>query len=334
MSTVLLVGAGQVGARAGRQLVDTPGLERLLVADRDADRARSLASQLGADVVPFALPGPVPSGVDAVAVAVPPEPALAVARAALHAGVSVAASTDEERGVNALLHLDEEARATGVSVVVGCGLAPGLADVLACHAAAALDVADEIHVARAGVAGEASSAALRKARRERPLEWRDGELVSERRRGAALVWFPEPVGARSCATVASGIPLLLQALPSATRITVRFGEHPARSSLVAFVARRAGLDVWGATRVEVWGWRDGVREVIVYGAVDRPAVAAGTVLAVAAARLAGLLASIPLRRAEPGGAFGLGSLVEPSAFLVELARRGVRAATFEGVAVA
>ena len=38
-------------------------------------------------------------------------------------------------------------------------------------------------------------AALREARHERPLEWRDGEWVSDRRRGPQLLWFPEPVGA-------------------------------------------------------------------------------------------------------------------------------------------
>ena len=75
------------------------------------------------------------------------------------------------------------------------------------------------------------------------------------------------------------------------------------------------------------------RESIVYGVIEHPAVAAGTVLAVAAARLAGLLPGIELLR-EPVGASGLGTLVEPTSFLAELARRGVKAATFEGVAVA
>ena len=50
---------------------------------------------------------------------------------------------------------------------------------------------------------------------------------------------------------------------------------------------RRGLDEgWGSTRVEVWGWRGQARESMVYGLIDRTAIAAGTVLAVTAARLA------------------------------------------------
>jgi hypothetical protein len=50
---------------------------------------------------------------------------------------------------------------------------------------------------------------------------------------------------------------------------------------------------------------------------------------VTTARLAGLLPAVTLAR-EPIGALGLGTLVEPAAFLAELARRGVKAAAFEG----
>ena len=58
-------------------------------------------------------------------------------------------------------------------------------------------------------------------------------------------------------------------------------------------------------------------------------MAAGAVLAVAAGRLAGILAP-PV---DAPGVHGLASLVEPVPFLAELAQRGVRAAAFEGVAV-
>jgi hypothetical protein len=59
--------------------------------------------------------------------------------------------------------------------------------------------------------------------------------------------------------------------------------------------------------------------------MDRPAVAAGAVAAVATQfALDGVL-----RRQ---GAAGLAELVEPLPFLQELARRGVRAATFDGEA--
>ncbi len=78
----------------------------------------------------------------------------------------------------------------------------------------------------------------------------------------------------------------------------------------------------GAVRVELRGERDGERRSVVYGALDRPAVAGAAVAAVTALRLAGT-------DVEPG-AGGIAELGDPVELLRELARRGVRAATFEG----
>jgi hypothetical protein len=82
----------------------------------------------------------------------------------------------------------------------------------------------------------------------------------------------------------------------------------------------------GAMRVELRGRRGTARAVQVYGAMDRPALAAGTVAALTAVAAA----SGRLRRT---GAGGVGELVEPLPMLNELAARGVKAATFDGVSV-
>ena len=333
MTTVLLAGAGAVGARAGRQLLDTPGVDHLVVADRSSERAQALALALGEPASPAPMPGAPFEGVDAVAAALPAESTLAFVRSAVAAGCPVAALADEEPTVAALLALDATARQAGVAVVAGCALVPGLAEVLARHAADALDGADEVHVARVGVSGPACLAALRRVRRTRPLEWHDGAWRSERRLGSQLVWFPDPIGAQECEVAAAGVTLMRDAVPGARAASVRVGEPPVRNALVALVGRRPLDDGWGAARIEVWGWRGDARDAIVYGVIERPAVAAGTVLAVTAARLAGALPTVTLAR-EPVGAFGLGTLVEPAPFLAELARRGVKAAAFEGVAVA
>jgi hypothetical protein len=79
----------------------------------------------------------------------------------------------------------------------------------------------------------------------------------------------------------------------------------------------------GAARVELRGARNGVREVAVYGVMDRPAVAAGAVAAVATLWVMdGRLAA--------RGAAGLSRMVEPGPFLAELADRGTRVAVFDG----
>src|SRR5439155_16453144 len=124
---------------------------------------------------------------------------------------------------------------------------------------------------------------------------------------------PDPIGARECAPVASGIALLVRAFPGVARATVRLGEPPSRR--LTWPGRQALDDGWGSARVEVWGWRGRVRESMVYGVIDRTAVAAGTVLAVAAARLAGVVPSLGAREGPSGGVHGLAALVEPVPFL-------------------
>ena len=80
----------------------------------------------------------------------------------------------------------------------------------------------------------------------------------------------------------------------------------------------------GALRVEVRGRQGQRRETKVLGAMDRPGVAAGAVAAVAALWVAE-------GRLPPGSA-GLAAGDDALGLLGELARRGVRAAVFEGAA--
>ena len=88
MSTVLLVGAGAVGARCARQLVETPGIDRVLVCDREPGRAAEVTRAMGplAEVLEWEPESPLPAGVDAIACALPAELDVAIARAAIDSG--------------------------------------------------------------------------------------------------------------------------------------------------------------------------------------------------------------------------------------------------------
>ena len=77
----------------------------------------------------------------------------------------------------------------------------------------------------------------------------------------------------------------------------------------------------GAVRVEVRGRDAEGIAVHILGAMDRPGVAAGAVAALAAVELGA-------GRARHLGAGGLASLIEVRPFLRELARRGVKVASF------
>jgi len=331
VSRILLVGAGAVGGRAARQLVETPGVDELLVVDARPKRAGEVAEIMGerATTIDWQPGTGIPDGVDAVACAVPAGDDVTIVRDALEAGVPVVSATDDTTAIQALLALDAAATETGVPVVVGAGLAPGLADVLVRHAADGLDTIDDVNVARWGAAGDASASTVRVALADRGAELRDGEIVPLAKRGGEeLIWFPNPVDARGCEPVGNGLELLLQAVPGLGRATIRFAraEKPGWT-----LPRRADpVNEWGAIRVEVWGTRGPTHEPVVYGAIERTEIAAGTVLALTTAALVGLLPGL----VEPRpGVHGLGRIVVPRAFLAELARRGVKVAVFEGVPV-
>ncbi len=335
MTTILLAGLGAVGARAARQLADTPGIDRLVVTDRDVARADAIAEALGdrVDALEWGDGGPSLQGVDAVASAAAGGVDPILADRALHHDVPFVSVSDDTRVLHDLLARDNEARARNVVIAAGCGLAPGLADVLARHAAGAFETVDEIHVARAGAAGPACIATMRRARHDHALEWRDAQLAELKRRvGAELVWFPDPIGALECELVANGVELLASSFPGVQRVSMRFAEPPEERPVLRWLRPPMSNAGWGATRVEVWGSRGQTREPIVYGVIEQTSTAAGTVLAVTAAGLAGALDV--LTEPRPVGVHGLATLVEPIPFLAELSSRGVRAAVFEGVPVA
>jgi hypothetical protein len=166
------------------------------------------------------------------------------------------------------------------------------------------------------------------------LQWYDGAWV-ERPAGSGreLCWFPDPVGGLDCyrAALPDSV-LLLPAFAGAgvSRITARMSatRRDRLTSRIPMLRKPHAEGMIGAVRVEVRGRRGPATDVRVLGAIDRPAVAAGAVAAVAVGwAVDGRLGN------GGGGAGGLASLVpEPAAFLRELADRGVRAAVFEGAA--
>jgi len=301
----------------------------LVVVDSKTERAAAVASSIGdaASAVNWIGDGPPPAGVDAVACAVPAGLELPFVRSAMNAGIPIATSVDDHEAIRDLLAL-RPATTKSWTALVGCGLSPGLSDLLARHAGAALDAVDEVHVARVGVAGPSCQSVVKRALRDRSLEWRGGRWHDEdRRAGHELVWFPDPIGARECERVAGGIWCLAEGFPDASRISVRLA-NPDAGARCRF-SRRQDDASWGATRVEVWGRQGSRRSSIVYGVVERTAIAAGTTLAVSTLALVGLVPDLP--PVNVPGVHGLAASVEPVPMLAELARRGVKAAIFEGV---
>jgi hypothetical protein len=323
---VLVSGVGAVGARAARHLVADAAVEAVLIDEPDRKRQAAVVRSLGGRAE--AVEDADPTLADLVLLASPPPRHVAAARRAVAAGRHVVSVADSVAAVEDLLDLHAEARERKVTVAVGAGFGPGLSCVLARHAAGEFDAVDEIHVAHQGTGGPACARQHHSALRGVGFDWRDHTW---RRRppgsGRELCFFPDPIGGADCYRAALPDALLLvPAFPGVARVTARLAATR-RDRLTA------GLPMLrpphaegriGGLRVEVRGRRGSTRDTLVLGAVDRPAVAAGTVAAVTARWVGSGQASGP-------GAAGLATLVEPLPFLHELGRAGVRAAVFEGI---
>jgi len=321
-----LFGTGAVGSRVARQLASTEGLEDLLLVDTSPARAEAVAASLGP-------PARVGSGmadaqrVDVVVLAVSGDHRT-LAEQALEQGANVVSVADDIDEVRSLLDLDAEARERGVSVAVGAGFAPGLTCVLARHAATTVDVVDEIHVAKAGTGGPSCARQHHRALGGTAVDWRDGAWI--RRPGGSgreLCWFPDPLGGQDCYRGALADALVLvPAFAGVQRVTARMAatRRDRLTAKLPMLRPPHPEGVIGGVRVEVRGRRGTTSDVLVLGAIDRPAVACGAVAAVTAAWAAD-------HRLGRNGAAGLAELLDDTApFLRELARRGVKAATFEG----
>jgi hypothetical protein len=326
--TVAVVGVGAVGARAARQLVSSDQVAAVRLRDTIAGRVDGAVRSLGASAIGEPPPHTAPVDADVAVLATPAGTHVALARDLIARGTSVVSVSDSIDDVSGLLELDAEARERGLSVIAGAGFSPGLACLLAAHAAADFSVVDEIHVAAAGTGGPACARQHHRALGGQALDWRDGGWV--RRPGGSgreLCFFPDPIGGRDCYRAARPEALLLTpAFAGVSRVTARLAatRRDRLTARLPMMRRPHPEGGPGAVRVEVRGWRDDQRHVKVLGAMDRPAVAAGAVAAVS------VLAVLD-GRVRRSGAGGLAELVEPLPLLTDLAHRGVRAAVFEGL---
>ena len=154
----LVIGSGMMGSAAAWDLVNSPGMELVIVADRDAERAKSVAASLGpkaeaavldtnrsADVVALM------RRVDGAMGATSYTHNVALAKAAIAARVHFCDLGGNMDVVYEQMKLDAQARAAGVLILPNCGLAPGMASVIAAGAAKRFSSLEEIHIRVGGL---------------------------------------------------------------------------------------------------------------------------------------------------------------------------------------
>ena len=312
----------EVAVRAARQLLFLGQVDGLGIVEPQQARLEAVVASLGEPATPVVSP----AGADVVLLT-GPRGHREYAESALDAGASVVSVSDDVEDVRALLALDSEAVERGLHVVVGAGFSPGLSCLLAAHAARSFEAVEEIHVAKVGTGGPACAHQHHVALQGPAIEAGPGTWRRHRgSSGRALMWFPDPVRGVDCYRAALPEPVVLApAFPDAERITARVGANrrDRATAHLPMLRRPHPEGTLGGVRVEVRGRHGEVHSDRVLGAVDRPAVAAGAVAALAARWVVdGRLART--------GAGGLASLADPGPFLAALADRGVKAAVFEG----
>jgi len=240
--------------------------------------------------------------------------------------VSVGDGIDDVRG---LLDLDDQAQAHGVCVVVGCGLMPGISDVLANHGCNWFDEVREVHVSKFGTGGPECARQHHRALKGLCFDWRHGQWL--RRAGGSgreLAWFPAPVEAADCYRAALADPLLLvRGHPDVERVTARMAAtRRDRLTMHLPMLRRPHPEgLLGAVRVELRGVKDGQQLELVLGCAERPAVAAGAIAATAA-----VMVGVESGATNGGGARGVAEWFDSGAVLRDIRRRGLRPEIFVG----
>ncbi len=237
---ILVLGGGAQGSAAAWDLLRTPGVVEVVVADRPgADVPDFLAPRVGrglrmesVDAKEPASVRPVLEGMDAVVCALPYYFNLEMARLAVEAGVHFADLGGNTGIVEAQRELDGLARERGVSVIPDCGLAPGMVNILA---QAGIDALDRTDTVRMWVGGLPEHP-------EPPLNYQivyslegvldyyttpglvlaDGELREvEALDGLETLDFPEPLGTLEAFYTAGGV----STMPHRYRGSIRTMEY-------------------------------------------------------------------------------------------------------------
>lgn len=157
---ILVLGAGRMGHGAVFDLIhNSPGVERVTVADFDVKKAEAVAGAVGGsrvdprrvDASSISEIRELFSGHDSVISCVNYWYNVALSKAAIETGANFCDLGGNNYIVDEQLALDSDARGAGINIIPDCGLAPGMVSILAMHAAARFETVDEIHIRVGGL---------------------------------------------------------------------------------------------------------------------------------------------------------------------------------------
>lgn len=157
---ILVLGAGRMGLGAAYDLAhNSKGVESVMVADLDGERARAVVETVKSDKLHHAQVDvtnvervvDLMRGHDAAISCVTYFHNLQLARAAIAARTHFCDLGGNNSVVDAELALDSQAREAGINIIPDCGLAPGMVSVLVAHGAERFDKLDAVHIRVGGL---------------------------------------------------------------------------------------------------------------------------------------------------------------------------------------
>jgi len=155
---ILVIGAGMMGSAAAYDLANSAGVESVVVADRDHARATDVAVKLGPkasaarlDTNDYEAVVALMQGVDGAVGATSYTHNFDLTRAAIESKTHFCDLGGNMEVVYKQITLDARAAAAGVLVLPNCGLAPGMACVIAAGAAKKFSAPEEIHIRVGGL---------------------------------------------------------------------------------------------------------------------------------------------------------------------------------------
>jgi len=155
----LVIGSGMMGSAVAFDLARSSGVEHVTLADIDLARSQEVAKRIGAgrvhpvelDVNDYDRVKNVMRGHDCGIAAVSFQHNVLLTKAAIEARMHLCDLGGNDEVVRDQLGLNEEARRAEVAILPNCGLAPGLANILAARGAEEFDSVDSIHLRVGGV---------------------------------------------------------------------------------------------------------------------------------------------------------------------------------------
>jgi lysine 6-dehydrogenase len=212
MRAIILGGCGSMGSEATRDLATTGDFDEITIADLNKEKAQALVDSLNistgrahmraayVDASDEDALVALIRGHDVVVNTMTYHFGLKATRAAIRAGISYL-DLGGLHNTPKQLALDHEARAAGVSIILGCGATPGVTNVLARRGADELDTVEAIHIAFASHRSIAPSPGLLDTILDEfspeasRFYYEDGHLIEVQPfDGAQFITFQPPVG--------------------------------------------------------------------------------------------------------------------------------------------